>query len=137
MGYRCPVCSDPQADAVHLANHLAFTAMARGGDHEEWLDEHVPEWGQLDDEGLGKVVTEHAESAEFPQVFEDTTGGGHQHDHSHHGQPHQHGHEISTGREFDQLDAETQQIIEQARQLTQERRNKRTETDESETDSVE
>ena len=38
MGYACPVCEDPQSDATHLANHLAFTAMLRGGEHGEWLD---------------------------------------------------------------------------------------------------
>ena len=73
MGYECPVCGDPQADETHLANHLAFTAIARGGDHEAWLDEHVPEWGQLDDEGLADAVVELAEETDFPQVFEDTT----------------------------------------------------------------
>lgn len=83
MGYECPVCGDPQADETHLANHLAFTAIARGGDHEAWLDEHVPEWGQLDDKGLAEAVVELAEETDFPQVFEDTTAdraqGGHDH----------------------------------------------------------
>lgn len=74
MGYRCPVCADPQADDVHLANHLAFTALVRGGDHERWLGEQVPDWGGMDDETLADVVTEHADQTEYPQVFEDTTG---------------------------------------------------------------
>ncbi|MCU4719241.1 DUF5810 domain-containing protein [Halapricum hydrolyticum] len=52
MAYRCPVCEEVQADAVHLADHLAFTAVIRGGDHESWLDEHVPDWGGDDPEGL-------------------------------------------------------------------------------------
>jgi hypothetical protein len=90
MGYRCPVCEDPQADDVHLANHLAFTALVRGGHHEDWLDEHVPDWGEMGEEGLANHVREHAESAEYPAVFEDTTepatgqqrGGGHGHDHA-------------------------------------------------------
>ena len=73
MGYRCPVCGHPQSDADHLDNHLAFTALARGGDHEEWLDAHAPDWGDLDPASLGERVTEHAEKAEFPQVFDNTT----------------------------------------------------------------
>lgn len=73
MGFQCPVCEDPQADDVHLANHLAFTALVRGGEHETWLDERVPEWGGMDDEELAAVVTEHATETEYPQVFEDTT----------------------------------------------------------------
>jgi hypothetical protein len=73
MGYRCPVCEHPQSDADHLANHIAFTALARGGGHEEWLDAHVPDWGDLDPASLGERVTEHAEEAGFPQVFDDIT----------------------------------------------------------------
>jgi len=72
MGYECPVCADPQADAGHLANHLAFTAMTSGGDHEAWLDEHVPDWDQLGESELAAEVTDHAEAAEFPQVFEES-----------------------------------------------------------------
>jgi hypothetical protein len=74
MGYECPVCAIPQADAGHLANHLAITAIARGGEHETWLDDHVPEWGDLDEEALAAQVTDFAGEADFPQVFEDTTG---------------------------------------------------------------
>jgi hypothetical protein len=83
MGFACPVCGDPQADAEHLANHLAFTALMRGGDHEAFLDEHVPAWDTLDETALGERVSEHAERTEYPQVFEDTTGrdGSHGHDH--------------------------------------------------------
>jgi hypothetical protein len=86
MGYACPVCDDPQADDVHLANHLAFTAMTGGDDHEAWLDERVPDWGQLGEAELSTEVVEYAEETEFPQVFEDTvdrSGDGHGHDHGH------------------------------------------------------
>ncbi|MDS0219787.1 DUF5810 domain-containing protein [Haloarcula sp. S1AR25-5A] len=88
MGYACPVCEDPQADDVHLANHLAFTAMTGGDDHEAWLDEHVPDWGQLGESELSTEVIEYAEETEFPQVFEDTVdrsdeGHSHEHDHDH------------------------------------------------------
>jgi len=93
MGYACPVCTDPQADATHLANHLAFTALARGGDHEEWLDEHVPEWESMNEETLGDQIVDLADDTDYPQVFEDTTDqgvGDHQHDHAD-GHDHQHG----------------------------------------------
>jgi hypothetical protein len=82
MGYACPVCTDPQADAAHLANHLAFTALVRGGDHEEWLDEHVPEWDSMNEETLGNQLVDLAEDTDYPQVFEDTTDQGHDHDHA-------------------------------------------------------
>jgi hypothetical protein len=82
MGYACPVCGDPQADAEHLANHLAFSAMLRDADgHESWLDEHVPDWADRDETGLADAVTDHAEPTEFPQVFEDTVDREHSHDH--------------------------------------------------------
>ncbi|WP_336001644.1 DUF5810 domain-containing protein [Halorientalis halophila] len=83
MGYACPVCGDPQADAEHLANHLAFTALLGDDDHEAWLDEHAPDWDQADADALAATVTDHAEETEFPQVFEDTTGHDHQHAHDH------------------------------------------------------
>jgi hypothetical protein len=73
MGYACPVCETPQADAGHLANHLAITAIARGGEHAAWLDEHAPAWGSLDEAGLADRVVEEATETEFPQVFEDTS----------------------------------------------------------------
>lgn len=125
MGYSCPVCGDPQADARHLANHLAFTALVRGGDHEDWLDEHVSEWESMDEESLAPVVTDLAEETEYPQVFEDTT---HQHDHA---GGHTHG-SHDTGvpdgvamadlPDEEELSAEAADAIERARELTQERR---------------
>lgn len=75
MGYACPVCGDPQADADHLANHLAFTALLGDADHESWLDEHVPDWADRDEAGLAAAVTDHAAETEFPQVFENTVDG--------------------------------------------------------------
>ncbi len=77
MGYACPVCGDPQADAEHLANHLAITAIARGGDHEGWLDEQVPDWSDRGEAALAEAVVPHAAEADYPQVFEDTTGHDH------------------------------------------------------------
>ena len=81
MGYACPVCETPQADARHLANHLAFTAMLGDDDHEAWLDDHAPGWADAGESDLADRVVEYAESTEYPQVFEDTTG----HDHRDHG----------------------------------------------------
>lgn len=119
MGYSCPVCADPQADGVHLANHLAFTAIVRGGDHESWLDEHVPEWGQLDDDGLAAQVTELAEETEYPQVFEDTTGES-GHDHASRSRREE---TLDSGTAFTEPPAaETDDVLAEARELTRERR---------------
>lgn len=122
MGYACPVCDDPQTDAGHLANHLAFTALARGGDHEEWLDEHVPEWGDLGESELAAEVVEDADEAEYPQVFEasgveDTTDHG-SHDHG----AHDHGIDPAAARArgHAELDDEARDILAEARSLTEE-----------------
>ncbi|MFB6070379.1 MAG: DUF5810 domain-containing protein [Halanaeroarchaeum sp.] len=65
MGYACPVCEEPQVDAEHLANHLAFTAMISDEGHEAWLDEHVEDWGSMGPADLGPLVAEHAESVDL------------------------------------------------------------------------
>ncbi|KAA9399856.1 hypothetical protein Har1130_01885 [Haloarcula sp. CBA1130] len=118
MGYACPVCDDPQADDVHLANHLAFTAMTGGDDHEEWLDERVPDWGQLGEDELSTEVVEYAAETEFPQVFEDTvdrSGDGHSHDH---------GHDLPQGadrhRGSNALSDHDSEVLAEARDLTRE-----------------
>jgi hypothetical protein len=112
MGYACPVCEEPQADAGHLANHLAFTALTGGDDHEEWLDEHVPEWGDYGEDELAAEVVELAEETEFP--FE---AGGHDHEHDHgHGVDPQQARQRATG----ELDDEAAEILEEARELTEE-----------------
>ncbi|WP_348607247.1 DUF5810 domain-containing protein [Halobaculum rarum] len=74
MGYACPVCETPQRDGEHLANHLAFTAMLHGDEHEDWLDEHVDDWGDRTPADLATEVTEFAEETEYDEVFEDTAG---------------------------------------------------------------
>jgi hypothetical protein len=135
MGYTCPVCADPQADDTHLANHLAFTALVRGGDHEAWLDDNVPEWESMDEEGLAAVVTDHADETEYPQVFEDTTDQG-THDHQHETTDEMHhrggrgvgGVAMADLPDEDELSAEAADAIEQARALTRQRRE---DTDES------
>jgi len=94
MGYACPVCGDPQADGEHLANHLAFTAMLGDADHEDWLDEHAPDWADTDPAELAARVTDHADEREFPQVFEDTTGDGQGNEgRGHHHDSHGHSHD--------------------------------------------
>jgi len=120
MGYACPVCRDPQADDEHLANHLAFTAMLGDDEHEAWLDEHAPGWGGAGPTELAGRVVEYAESVEFPQVFEDTTG---RRDHEH-----AHRRERGGGETEDEYrprrgtvtdpDDETRRVLAQARELT-------------------
>ena len=133
MGYRCPVCGDPQADGVHLANHLAFTAMVRGGEHEDWLDEHVPDWAARGEDGLAAAVTELADSTEYPQVFDDTTGT-HERGQAHgHGEAHDHGRAgDETGADSlpvdvqavdnVEMDEEAAEMLAEAREMTRERR---------------
>ncbi|WP_435344606.1 DUF5810 domain-containing protein [Haloarchaeobius sp. HRN-SO-5] len=79
MGYACPVCSVPHADAEHLANHLAFTAMLHGDEHEAWLNEYAPGWESSNPAELGPTVAAAVPETEFEQVFDDTAGG-HDHD---------------------------------------------------------
>ena len=116
MGYSCPVCADPQADGVHLANHLAITALTRGGDHEEYLDESVPEWQELSEEELAAELLEDATEADYPQVFEDTTTS-HEHSHDHSGTD-----AIPFETDMPDPDGETEDVIEEALELTQQRR---------------
>lgn len=74
MGYECPVCSDPQADARHLANHMAFTALLGDETHEQWLDDTAPGWETDGDTELAERLRDKAPEVEYPQVFEDTSG---------------------------------------------------------------
>lgn len=78
MGYECPVCGVEEADGEHLANHVAFTALVRGGDHEVWLDERVPDWEERDPDSLAPEVTEHATETDSEPA---TEPHGHSHDH--------------------------------------------------------
>jgi hypothetical protein len=119
MGYSCPVCGDPQADDSHLANHLAFTALVRGGDHEAWLDETVPDWESMDEEGLAAVVTDHAEQTEYPQVFEDTTEQQ-PHDHQHTGGAPE-GMPMADLPDDEELSEAAADALEEARELTRQR----------------
>ena len=132
MGYACPVCEDPQADAGHLANHLAFTAITSGGDHETWLDEHVPGWGQLGESELADRVANDADATEFPQVFQASgladgrdqgDHGARGHEHHDHG-PTERGVETSVARArgSGSIDDEARAILDEARALSEEMR---------------
>lgn len=134
MGYACPVCTDPQADSGHLANHLAFSAILGDEDHEAWLDEHAPGWNEMSEDELASVLAENVETIDFPQLFEDTVGGlesggesgdpptersgvlfeeeGHGHDHVH---PRDGGGRSGTAEPTDE---ETERILEKARAMT-------------------
>ncbi|MEM4780468.1 MAG: DUF5810 domain-containing protein [Halalkalicoccus sp.] len=76
MGYACPVCAVPQQDPEHLANHLAFAAILGNEDHEEWLDEHVPGWGEMGPDELGERAATFAPEREFETTVEDPAGRG-------------------------------------------------------------
>jgi hypothetical protein len=128
MGYACPVCETPQRDAEHLANHLAFTAMLHGDEHETWLDDRVPGWADAGVAELAAVVTDHAPEAAYDEVFEDAVpeqGRGHGRDaygdDNHH--DHDHGRSTPPGGVADvpnAPDAETRQVLAEARELTRE-----------------
>lgn len=88
MGYSCPVCGTPQADGRHLANHLAFTALIHGDDHETWLAEHAPGWEEAGERELAARVVEGAAETAFPPDAEQGTDGGEEtsaRDHEHGG----------------------------------------------------
>lgn len=135
MGYACPVCADPQADAEHLANHLAFTAMLGDDDHEAWLEEHAPDWDQADADALAATVTDLAEETDYPQVFEDTVDG-HDHDHERSGalfddesRPVERGRERA--QDLSGLDDADEEVLEEAREMTRQMRDGEGERSES------
>jgi len=122
MGYACPVCETPQQDARHLANHLAFTAMVHGDEHEAWLDEHAPGWAEMGEAELAPEVADRAPEADYEQVFEDTAHA-HGHDHDHGGaEPGLGGVDPASAAAAGQgsLDEETRRVLAEARELTAE-----------------
>ena len=120
MGYACPVCEAPQADGEHLANHLAITAILGREGHEEWLTEHAPEWEEPEPSELAEEIVDAVPETEFPQMFEDTTGG---HAHEHGGQSgatfEQELAEQTAGRGRDDLTDETRDVLAEAREMTE------------------
>jgi hypothetical protein len=129
MGYECPVCGIPQADSGHLANHMAFTALIHSDEHEEWLDENVPDWSDLSETELADAVVTYTEETDFPQVFEDTTQSEHQHDHERSGQLFDEssatrgtdGRQQQIGNQPAALDEEAQSILKEAQRMTEDR----------------
>lgn len=115
MGYACPVCDTEQADAVHLANHLAVTASLGRQDHSEWLAEYAPDWGDCSPEELGEIVSQYARETETPG-FEESS----------HGHDHDRPESLEEGlaRQSRQpgrgtLSADAESVIQDARELTQ------------------
>ncbi|WP_408956849.1 DUF5810 domain-containing protein [Natrinema sp. 74] len=118
MGYTCPVCDAEEADAVHLANHLAITASLGREDHRMWLEEHAPDWSDCSPEELGEIVSAHADEIETPDF--DTAG-------------HHHGHEPGRPDSLEggiarqsrrpgrgSMTAETEEVLQEAAELTRE-----------------
>ena len=140
MGVACPVCEIPHQDATHLANHLAFTALTHGDDHEAWLDDAVPGWVDRGEEDLAAAVAELAPAADYDRVFEDTVGprsGGHDHDRGAGRDAAPAGVDPETaaatgGRELDEAARAT---LEEARALTAEMLDGSAEDDDAEDDS--
>jgi hypothetical protein len=100
MGYACPVCEEPQQDAEHLANHLAFQAMTHADDHESWLDEHAPDWAIGGPADLAPRVADLAREVAYEVVFDDTTdgrAGSERYDPDLQGEPHTEGQEHEHG----------------------------------------
>ncbi|WP_339105589.1 DUF5810 domain-containing protein [Haloterrigena salinisoli] len=124
MGYACPVCDAEQADAEHLANHLAITASLGREEHREWLEEHAPDWGDRSPEELGEVVSQYAPEIETPE-FESASHG---HDHGRPGgleeglarQSRQPGRGGPPGRGG--MSSEAESALREARELTQQMR---------------
>lgn len=125
MGYECPVCDAEEADGEHLANHLAFTALVRGGDHEAFLDEHVPDWESMDPETLAPEVTPHATETDTETVTEPQ---GHAH--------HEHDQDVPTGQRPGQVEVsgENADILEEAVDLTEAMHDSRVADPEADTD---
>lgn len=111
MAYVCPVCDAVEADAEHLANHLAVTASLHGGDHAAWLEEHAPDWPDQSPSELGPTVVEHARER-------DLDGGPTAHDHGRETKPAVQHPRAGQGAGR-RLDAETKRVLQEARELTE------------------
>lgn len=117
MAYLCPVCEDPQVDAAHLANHLAFTALIRGGDHEAWLDGHVPDWSDHEESWLAERVRGELDTVDHP--IDDVETGGHEAVHGNaQGAPVQDPAVAVDGTRDGALDDDARSVVEEARELT-------------------
>lgn len=126
MGYACPVCDTSHSDDVHLANHLAFTALLRGGDHEAFLDDHVPEWESHGDAYLAERVVEHAEETELPADIDELSDSN---THRDHGAAGTFSETAIEDAGPDATSDEVQEILREAREMTNERRSDDSETE--------
>jgi len=116
MAYVCPVCDAVEADAEHLANHLAVTASLREGDHATWLEAHAPDWPEQSPSELGATVVEHAREREVDGADSQTYPPDRPHERS------KTPFEGATPGEAEEIDRapdrETEQILREARELT-------------------
>jgi len=108
MGYACPVCGADQPDGEHLANHVAFTAMLHSDDHEDWLDDHVEGWADMNPDTLAPELVPHA-----PETDTELTTDEGAHPHGVEGELSQHG-----GYGRDSLSGDQQAVLEEAQELT-------------------
>jgi len=123
MGYLCPVCEEPFADSKQCTNHLAVTAILHGDDHERWLtetleeaaDESLDSWESIPRDELAALVTDHAveipdhdHSGEHTASLEPTTSS-----------PLERAAFTEPPAALEGLDADSQAILRQARELTQ------------------
>jgi hypothetical protein len=109
MAYACPVCDAVEADAEHLANHLAITATLHEDDHAAWLDDHAPDWPDRSPSELGETAVEHAEKR-------DVEGTTHSHEHGH--EPDLRPETDSGWMDASGADDETERVLREARELT-------------------
>ncbi len=107
-GYECPVCSLPQQDSIHLANHMALTAILHEEEHHEWLDETVPEWNTQAPDMVAEEIVPHVNETTYPVVFEDTTDTSPDHQHP------------TPSGATSERDAITARVIEQTREMMNE-----------------
>jgi hypothetical protein len=113
MAYACPVCDAVEADAEHLANHLAVTASLHDGDHASWLEEHAPDWPDRSPSELGATAVEHAQERV-------TENGPIADDHGEGARPDVRNVRSGSGVGADhRLDAETKRVLREARELTE------------------
>lgn len=129
MGYACPVCGVDEADGEHLANHMAFTAMLRSDEHEDWLDEHVPDWPDRNPDTLAPDITPHAPETETEVVTDEGA-----HPRGLDGEVADHG-----GYGRDSLSGDQQAVLEEAHELTRQMYglDEENEVDETDTDHEE
>lgn len=121
MKYECPVCEVPQADAEHLAHHLAFTAMLHSDDHETWLDNRVEDWADSQPQELAMNVTEYVDEVDDDSEFEEMARNQQPTDSSHHHRPavQDFPSRPSSLERHEQLDDEAASIMNDAREMTE------------------